>query len=336
MRAVWALSSRPGLHHEFPLRQPVAGWAQGMCARRQRLFELRGLPGTTGLRIPPRRGRAQLPGGIVAMSSIANAPHRSASSAAHWRMLGLLLLAATVGCGEEPTGPRVGGGTSGTGGSGGDGCVFGCGGSGGSTGSGGSAGTGGIVGTGGSGGDGCVFGCGGSGGSAGSGGTAGSAGTGGIGGSAGVGGTGGAGECVTNALCHTCPDRFICDSDANCFPGYICIPSGCETHGGAAIKQCQPSKAPSCTNVSECPNSSDYECGAVGGLSRCLRVTPGCNPSTESYDCAPGFSCEGGACVDRRVPCNNFASATVRRATSAERSRARAFVSGSTGLVTTM
>ncbi|MGB5414789.1 MAG: hypothetical protein WBN01_09120, partial [Polyangiales bacterium] len=87
---------------------------------------------------------------------------------------------------------------------------------------------------------------------------------------------------------------------------YVCIPSGCATHEGAAIKQCQPSKAPSCTSVDECPNSSDYECGPEGGSSRCLRVTSGCDPSTESYDCAPGFSCEGGGCVDRRVPCNDF------------------------------
>jgi len=228
------------------------------------------------------------------MSPIKNTQRRDPSSVGHWRVLGLLLLAVVVGCGEEPNGPRIAGGSSGdggTGGSGGEGCLFGCGGSGGSAGSGGTLGSGGSAGFGGS---------------AGSGGTAGSAGTGGIGGSAGVGGTGGAGECVTNALCHTCPDRFICDSDANCFPGYICIPSGCETHGGAAIKQCQPSKAPSCTSVDECPNSSDYECGPEGGSSRCLRVTSGCDPSTESYDCAPGFSCEGGGCVDRRVPCNDF------------------------------
>jgi len=238
------------------------------------------------------------------MSPIKNTKRRHASSAAHWRVLGLLLLTVAVGCGEEPNDPRSGGGSSGTGGTAGTagsggaggagGCLFGCGGSsgsGGTLGSGGTAGTGGMAGTGGS---------------AGFGGTAGSAGTGGTGGSAGVGGTGGTGGCMTNALCHTCPDRFICDSDAKCFPGYICIPSGCETHWGAAIKQCQPSKAPSCTSVDECPNSSDYECGPEGGSSRCLRVTSGCDPSTESYDCAPGFSCEGGGCVDRRVPCNDF------------------------------
>ena len=46
---------------------------------------------------------------------------------------------------------------------------------------------------------------------------------------------------------------------------------------------------------------------APGG-ERCVRVTDGCNPATETYDCAPGFSCEGPiekeTCVDRRVPCD--------------------------------
>ena len=221
------------------------------------------------------------------MSAIADAQHRDPSSATQWRVLGLLLIAVAVGCGEEPNDPRSGGG--------------------GSLATGGTAGTAASGGAGGAGG--CVFGCGGSGGrggAAGIGGTAGTGGTPGIGGSAGVGGAGGIGECATNALCHSCPDRFLCDSDADCFAGYICIPSGCETHGGSAIKQCQPSKAPSCTSIDECPNASDYECGPEGGTKRCLRVTSGCDPSTESYDCAPGFSCEGGGCVDRRVPCNDF------------------------------
>jgi hypothetical protein len=37
-----------------------------------------------------------------------------------------------------------------------------------------------------------------------------------------------------------------------------------------------------------------------------VRITPGCTGATESYDCPLGFSCEGGACVDRRVPCDNY------------------------------
>ncbi len=219
------------------------------------------------------------------MSSIKNAERRNPSSAGHWRVLGLLLLAAAVGCGEEPNGPPTRGGSSGSGGTGGS---AGLGGAGGSSGSGGTVG---------------------SGGSAGSGGTAGSAGSGGIGGSAGVGGTGGSGgECETNALCHTCPTNFPCNSDDDCtFSGYVCVASGCATNGGDPIKQCVPAWAGSCSDDTACPNQSDYDCLTVGaGGKRCVRVTTGCDPATETYDCAPGFSCESGACVDRRVPCDSY------------------------------
>jgi hypothetical protein len=139
--------------------------------------------------------------------------------------------------------------------------------------------------------------------------------TGGIGGSTGTGGSAGAGgmggssgPCETNALCHTCPEDFLCDTDDDCaFSGYVCVASGCETHGGAPIKQCQPSRGPSCDNDGDCPNASDYDCLPVGaGPARCIRVTPGCDPATESFDCAPGFSCEDGACVDRRLPCDSY------------------------------
>ena len=33
---------------------------------------------------------------------------------------------------------------------------------------------------------------------------------------------------------------------------------------------------------------------------RCVKTTPGCD---STFDCVLGFSCEEGACVDRRVPC---------------------------------
>lgn len=163
-------------------------------------------------------------------------------------------------------------------------------------GSGGSFGTGGVLGTGGIVGSGGVMG---------TGGTAGSGGTGGTG----VGGAGGAlGPCATNALCHTCPDQFLCDTDDDCaFSGYVCVDSGCSTHEGAPIKQCQPSRGGSCIDDADCPNTTDYDCTAVGaGATRCVRVSPGCSPATESYDCVPGFSCEGGTCVDRRVPCVDY------------------------------
>jgi hypothetical protein len=185
-------------------------------------------------------------------------------------------LALLVGCGEDgATVPRGPGGTGASGGVG-------------ATGGNGTGGMGGMVGTGGMGS---------------------MVGTGGTGGSAAGGGTGGElGPCVTNALCHTCPDRFLCQTDENCtFSGDVCVDSGCDTLQGAAIRQCQPSQGGSCVDVGDCPNASDYDCMIVGaGGERCVRVTAGCDPVTESYDCVPGFSCEGGTCVDRRVPCDSY------------------------------
>ncbi|MGB8223936.1 MAG: hypothetical protein WCF10_15215, partial [Polyangiales bacterium] len=192
----------------------------------------------------------------------------------------IALLALTVACGDaSPPGfpPFIGsGGTSGTGGMGGIS-------SGGTSGTGGMSGTGGTNNTGGNGG------------------------TGGSGGTAGSGGS--LGPCTTSALCHTCPtqNQNLCETDSDCFTGYVCVPSGCETHQGVAISQCQPSRGGSCSSVAECPNDTDYACAKVGaGSERCLRVTSGCTGPTESYDCPLGFSCEASTCVDRRVPCDNF------------------------------
>jgi hypothetical protein len=198
---------------------------------------------------------------------------------------GILFCALLLGvaCGDASTPPPGRGGSGGTGGS---------------AGSGGTAGQGGVNGGGGS------SGIGGSGAVVGSGGNAGTGGSPGTGGNA---GTGGMGPCVTDALCRSCPDGFLCDQDDDCFSGYVCVPSGCETHEGAAIKQCQPSRGGSCADVSECPDQSNYACMPVGASApRCVRITPGCSGETEAYDCVPGFSCEGGTCVDRRVPCDDF------------------------------
>ncbi len=190
--------------------------------------------------------------------------------------LGLLMLIGACGEASDSMPPRATGGAGGSLGTGGDG-TGGTGAVGGSTGTGG-AGTGGSVGTGGS------------------------AGTG------GTGGTGGTYSC-TNALCHSCPDPAdLCDSDLDCsLPGHACIPTGCETEAGAPMKRCLPLWGPSCTSVDDCPNPTDYACSDIGGgKSRCQRVAAGCNPAHESIDCPPGFSCEGDACVDRRVPCDDF------------------------------
>lgn len=204
---------------------------------------------------------------------------------AAWSTVAIGLLSLAAGCGD-PGPPSVYlGGSGGSGGAG----------------SGGAAGIGGMDGTGGTG----------AGGMSGSGGAAGTTGTGGSGGAAstcGNGGTGGDPGCVTNALCQTCPVD-VCNSSAECFPGYVCVASGCETDAGAAIKQCQPWRGGSCIDDGDCPNPTDYDCMTVGaGAQRCVRVkpVPACEPATESYDCLPGFFCESGSCVDRRVPCDTY------------------------------
>ncbi len=155
---------------------------------------------------------------------------------------------------------------------------------------------------------------GGTGATGGNGGISGSGGAAGSGGTGSIGGTGGTGGVATKSICRTPLDANFCDPPGKCCDtdndcasdGYVCVDSGC-TDAGAPIKQCQPSRGGSCVDESECPNASDYACMTVlPGSERCVRVTPGCNPDNETYDCPPGFSCEGepSACVDRRIPCD--------------------------------
>ena len=165
-----------------------------------------------------------------------------------------------------------------------------------------------------------------SGGSAGSSGTGGmgggTGGTGGTGGAAGsggtgsIGGTGGSGGVATKSICtaEIPPSSNLCETDLNCaLPGSVCVDSGCKTGEGAAIKQCQLSRGPSCVEKNDCSitNPDAYACVAVsagGGGKSCVRVDAGCDTATETYDCPPGFSCEGepsAACVDRRVFCGS-------------------------------
>ena len=205
------------------------------------------------------------------------------------------LLVALTGCSGSDVRVSVPGG-------GGSGSNLGQGGDGGGT---GGMGTGGETGTGGM----STGGTGGSGNDSGTGGTPATGGTGGTGNSIG-GGPGFApvgSNCNTNILCGECPTNFLCDSDDDCtFPGNFCGSSGCTSDDGLSIGRCQEPQTPACDTVDDCPNPSDYACSPVGfGVNRCLRTSPGCNPMYETIDCPMGFTCEGGSCVDRRVPCDS-------------------------------
>jgi hypothetical protein len=120
---------------------------------------------------------------------------------------------------------------------------------------------------------------------------------------AGTGGTGGIATpaCMTNALCAACPSESLCENDQDCSTGFVCIDSGCATNEGLPIKHCLLAPAGFCDTNDDCPPDSDRECIEVEGEGkRCVKTTPGCD---STFDCVPGFSCEEGTCVDRRVPC---------------------------------
>ncbi|MDH3818412.1 MAG: hypothetical protein OES21_07350, partial [Myxococcales bacterium] len=66
------------------------------------------------------------------------------------------------------------------------------------------------------------------------------------------------------------------------------------------MKQCVFAGGGACNTTADC--LTDRDCMEVPGEgNRCVKTTPGCDTS---FDCVPGFSCEAGSCVDRRVPCD--------------------------------
>jgi hypothetical protein len=125
--------------------------------------------------------------------------------------------------------------------------------------------------------------------------------TGGVGGDAGAGGeavaTGGVGggpRCETSTLCPSCPDiEALCDESTPCATGEVCLPTGCED-----LSRCFIIGGGACDDDDDCRNPA-YACSLEIG--RCLRIEPGCD---DSNDCVPGFACENGDCVDRRLPCS--------------------------------
>jgi hypothetical protein len=133
------------------------------------------------------------------------------------------------------------------------------------------------------------------------GGSGGVGGAGGMGSFGGEGGTGGsAPACVTSVLCKSCPTESLCNNDGDCTVGSVCIESGCTTSNGAEIRQCMFAGGGACDTTADCPPERDCMDVPLEGR-RCIKTTPGC---TTRFDCIPGFSCENGSCVDRRVPCD--------------------------------
>ncbi|MBW2381893.1 MAG: hypothetical protein JRG70_20590 [Deltaproteobacteria bacterium] len=79
----------------------------------------------------------------------------------------------------------------------------------------------------------------------------------------------------------------------------MCIESGCSSAEGSAIKQCVFAGGGACDTTADC--LVGRECMEVPDEgNRCVKTTSGCD---NLFDCVPGFSCEAGSCVDRRVPC---------------------------------
>jgi hypothetical protein len=203
---------------------------------------------------------------------------------------------ADPSCEASPLCDVGAGGTSGAGGAGSTSGAGGAGGTGGIAGASGASGAGGTSGSGGAGGAGGT-GASGTGGSGGNGGSAGVGGMTGTGGTAGVGGS--QAPCTTSILCRSCPSEGFCDTNDDCSVGSVCIESGCDSLEGSPLKQCVFAGGDACLSNATCP--AGRECTDVPGEGkRCVKTTTTCDTT---FDCVLGFSCEGGNCVDRRVPC---------------------------------
>lgn len=108
---------------------------------------------------------------------------------------------------------------------------------------------------------------------------------------------GGGSWCQTSPGCPGCPDPdALCDADNPCAVGEVCLTTGC-----GDLSRCFVIGGGACTEDEDCGDPA-YACNQ--SIGRCLRIDSGCD---DSNDCVPGFACEDGACIDRRVPCEAFA-----------------------------
>jgi hypothetical protein len=93
----------------------------------------------------------------------------------------------------------------------------------------------------------------------------------------------------------------LCETSGDCSVGLVCIETGCDYLDGAPVTQCVFAGGGACESSAGC--QSGRECIEVPEEGkRCVKTTPGCDTS---FDCVPGFACENGNCVDRRVPCDH-------------------------------
>jgi hypothetical protein len=92
-------------------------------------------------------------------------------------------------------------------------------------------------------------------------------------------------------FCSAIPAGTVCASDAACPSGERCLDNGC------GERRCFPA-GQRCADETDCPTGS--MCLAGADANYCSRPGGGCN---DARDCPNGFSCDGSACVDRRIAC---------------------------------
>jgi hypothetical protein len=88
-----------------------------------------------------------------------------------------------------------------------------------------------------------------------------------------------------------------CSGGAACPSGQTCTTDACGMHCASLGAAC--AAAGDCPPTSTCDPTTHRCVGPVGG---------GC---ADSRDCAQGFSCEAGACIDRRIPCGPAANCPI-------------------------
>ncbi len=96
-------------------------------------------------------------------------------------------------------------------------------------------------------------------------------------------------------VCEPGTPPASCESDADCDATERCVEGGCPIGSG----YCTPAGR-FCSSPDGCPTGSTCTDGPSGRV--CVSDDP--DTCTSSATCPFGFACEGGSCVDRRLPCD--------------------------------